>query len=377
MPSPSEPLIDERFEELAALLRDTRPLPPERLREHVRELAQAPAVERPRRRLRFEPRRVVLLATGLLVVTALAGGIGVLASRTPSGGVDDSEAASAGPTRVPRNAIGQSPVEQTLQRGGPATAQRDAATAAPEPVFEAATLPPARGRAQEYKAELSVRVDGVDELSATTAKAMQITRSLGGFVVSATYDAPGDAEGDSVLVVRVPVGRIQDAILRFSELGSILAQHITVADLQAQLNRQADAIATLERTIIRLETQLEDTTLPPEARERVRLRLLEARRSLDARQGANSQTKRRAATARVALTLTTRDEAVEPAPPADESGFGRTLRDALGLLAAMLTWSLAALIVASPLLVLVLLTLILVRLRRRAEERRLLERPAA
>jgi hypothetical protein len=371
MPSPSDPVLDERFEELAALLRDTRPRPPERLREHVRELAQAPVVERPeRRRLRFERRRLAPLAIAVLVTAALAGGIGLLASRTPgtSGGGD--EAASGG--SEPATAF------ESL-RQPPVTAQRDAAGAlrAQEPVQGAATLPPARGRAQEYKAELSVRVDGVDELSETTAEAMQITRSLGGFVVSATYDAPGDAEGDSVLVVRVPVGRIQDAILRFSDLGAILAQRISVADLQAQLNRQEDAIVALQRRIIRLETQLEDTSLSPETRERLRLQLLEARRSLTAREGANAQTKRRAATARVALTLTTREEASEPAPPPGENGLGGTLRDALDVLAAVLTWSLAVLIVASPLLVLVVLTLILWRLRRRAEERRLLERPAS
>jgi cytochrome bd-type quinol oxidase subunit 1 len=370
MPSPSEPLIDERFEELAALLRDTRPRPPERLREHVRELALTPVVERPARRFaRFDLRRLVPLATALLVVAALAGGIGVLASRTSSTTSGD-EAASGRPETAA--------AFESLERA-PGTAQRDAAGSAPAQEQEpgAATLPPARGRAQEYKAELSVRVDGVDELSETTGEAMQITRSLGGFIVSATYDAPGDAEGDSVLVVRVPVGRIQDAIVRFSELGTILAQRISVADLQGQLNRQEDAIAALRRTIVRLETQLEDTTLSPETRERLRLQLLEARRSLSAREGANAQTKRRAATARVALTLTTREEAAEPAPPPDENGFGGTLRDALEVLAAVLTWSLATLIVASPLLVLVVLTLILLRLRRRAEERRLLERPAS
>jgi hypothetical protein len=205
---------------------------------------------------------------------------------------------------------------------------------------------------------------------------MKITRSLGGYVVSASYDEPGDADGDSVLVVRVPIARVQDAILRFSQLGAILAQHISVADLQAQLDRQTDAIAALRRTIAKLETQLEDTTLTPEARERLKLRLIDARRTLTAREGGHAQTKRRAATARVALTLTTREEVVPTPPPSGESGLGKTLKDALGVLAAVLTWTLAALIVASPLLVLAALLAVGFRMRRRAEERRLLERPA-
>jgi hypothetical protein len=205
---------------------------------------------------------------------------------------------------------------------------------------------------------------------------MRITRSLGGYVVSARYDEPGDADGDSVLVVRVPVARVQTAIMRFSELGALLAQHISVADLQAQLDRQNDAIAALKRTIARLEIQLQDRDLDAETRERLKLQLLEAKRNLAAREGGHAQTKRRAATARVALTLTTREEAQPVAPAPEEDGFGATLRDALSVLAAILTWTLAALIVASPLLVLAALLLIAARMRRRAEERRLLERPA-
>jgi hypothetical protein len=62
--------------------------------------------------------------------------------------------------------------------------------------------------------------------------------------------------------------------------------------------------------------------------------------------------------------------------PGDDDGFGATLRDALDVLLAVVTWTLAALIVASPLILLLALLALAFRLRRRAEERRLLERPA-
>lgn len=353
MPSSPEPLPDERFEELAALLRDARPRPTEALRERVRELALAPSEPR----ARFGQRRLRVVAPALVIAAALAAGIGVLASRTTStGGGEEATSLRGEPVAgevVPRSA------DQTVREA-----------AAPD-----RALPPAARRAQEYRADLRVHVGGVQELSSLTSRAMQITRSLGGFVVSASYEQPGDGDGDSVLVVRVPVHRVQDAIYQFSRLGSILAQHVSVADLQAQLDRQADAIAALRRTIDRLETRLDDPTLSAEVRERLRLQLLDARRALDARQSGRSATKRRAATARVALTLTTRDEA-QPAPAPRKSDFERTLRDALSVLGAALTWVLAGLIVLSPAAALAALAFGLLRLRRRAEERRLLERPA-
>src|SRR4051812_50061747 len=82
MPSPSEPLIDERFRELAALLRDARPRPSERLREQVRELALAPPAA-PAHRLRV--RRLVPLAIAVAVTAAVAGGAALPAER--GGGV--------------------------------------------------------------------------------------------------------------------------------------------------------------------------------------------------------------------------------------------------------------------------------------------------
>jgi hypothetical protein len=302
-----------------------------------------------------------VLAPALVIAAALAAGIAVLASRMPGTGGGDDEAAA---------------VQTTPVFGAAEAAPRTADQTLRESAAPSQALPPAARRAQEYRADLRVHVGGVEELSSLTSRAMQITRSLGGFVVSASYEQPGDGDGDSVLVVRVPVRRVQDAIYQFSRLGSILAQHVSVADLQAQLDRQADAIAALRRTIVRLETRLDDPTLSPEVRERLRLQLLDARRALDARQAGRSATKRRAATARVALTLTTRDEA-QPAPAPRKSDFERTLRDALSVLGAALTWVLAGVIVLSPAFVLAALAFGLLRLRRRAEERRLLERPAA
>src|SRR3954454_5505252 len=101
MPSPSEPLIDERFRELAAQLRDARPRPSERLREQVRELALAPpAAPAPRLRVR----RLVPLAIAVAVTAALAGGAALLSTR---GGGEAAPDASFGAESAPANGAAQ------------------------------------------------------------------------------------------------------------------------------------------------------------------------------------------------------------------------------------------------------------------------------
>ena len=57
----------------------------------------------------------------------------------------------------------------------------------------------------------------------------------------------GRRGGTARLVVRVPIGRVQTAILRFSELGTILDQHVSVRDVQPRLDRRFARIAELRR----------------------------------------------------------------------------------------------------------------------------------
>ena len=72
----------------------------------------------------------------------------------------------------------------------------------------------------------------VEDLSRATQTAVRQTRNLGGYVAAANYST-GEAAGDSSLDLRVPAQNVQKAIARFTELGTILAQQISVADLQA------------------------------------------------------------------------------------------------------------------------------------------------
>jgi Domain of unknown function (DUF4349) len=258
---------------------------------------------------------------------------------------------------------------------GATTTEWSGAEAAAAPERQAVTRAPAPAprRAQDYRADLTILVDDVDELSAATQQAMRITRSLGGFVVSANYGKPVGEDGDSTLTVRVPVARVQEAIARFGDLGTIIAQNIAIRDLQGQLNRQTDSIASLRKTIGRIEKLLEDQSLRAETRARLEFQLDATRRQLAQQTSARAQTLRTARLSHVSLTLTTRDEGVV-VPPPPPSEFEQTLRDALRILGTVIAWTLATLIVLSPFIAIVAAAWLLSRAGRRRANAALLER---
>ena len=112
---------------------------------------------------------------------------------------------------------------------------------------------------QHYQAALTVRVDDLDALSPSTQKAMRIARALGGYVVSAKFNAA--KEGNSALVFKIPIGHVQQAIAKFSELGTIVAQNIQITDLQAQFNQLVKRIGALRVAIAKVDDKLADPSL--------------------------------------------------------------------------------------------------------------------
>jgi Domain of unknown function (DUF4349) len=365
-------MTEPAFDDLARKLQAARPEASDELRERVLGLARTePLQERPRR---FRLTSFLVPALGAATVVAFVA-VGVTTFRGPGGDPADREAAGGGADVAAAETVASLEAFDSAEEGAadsaapPAgTRQRSAAQGAP-----AETLPPSGNRLQEYRADLRVRVADLDELSETTAAAMRIARSLGGYVVSAQLTTPVGSDGDSELVVRVPVTKVQDAIARFSGLGVLVAQDIAIQDLQGQANRQDEQIEALRRTIATLERALEAPDLTPEERADLERRIANADRSLKQAQRARAATERRGSLARVGLTLTTREEgqALPPPPPGD---FEQTLRDALGALEQVVAWALAALIVASPFLALTALLVALEARRRRRAEERLLQR---
>ncbi|MBA3366677.1 MAG: DUF4349 domain-containing protein [Actinobacteria bacterium] len=236
----------------------------------------------------------------------------------------------------------------------------------------AAPLPPSGTRLQAYDANLRIRVRDNAALSSATRRAMQIARSLGGHVVSVSFNTPG-REGFAALRLRVPIGRVQTAVARFSSLGTLAGQQFRVEDLQREFNVRRDRMTKLRARIARLETALRNPSLSPEAKASLEAQLAGARQLLTRLSRTNRQTVRRASLATVSLALTSREEsAAVPEPP---GRIGRALRDAGTILAKEIAWVLYGLIVVAPLLLLGGLAFAAARVARRRGDRVLLERP--
>ena len=337
--------IDERYDEIVHGLR-ALPGAPAELRGRVLELAAVADTPRPPRRgLR------VALVFALLVVAAVAA-----ISLTSGGskpGVQKSASGGAASDRA-----------ETAQRA------RLAPTAKPSDNRALGlAIPP--GRLTEVHASLRVRVASVDRLSKATARAMKITRRLGGFVQSVDYGTPSGGNGDAYLTVRIPVAHVQQAVARFTALGTILSQHLSIRDLQDQANAEVLRILRLRQLAAELRAKLR-TQLTPEERVAVQARLDAVRGLLRAKTGQHAGTLRQGRLSTFQLELTTRKAAA--AAPSHPSRIGRAARHAFSALSTTIAGLLYALIVLSPLLVLAAAVLWGARYRRRRVEQRLLAR---
>jgi hypothetical protein len=346
--SPLE-LVDDRFEKLASELRALRPVPSDALRERVGALSRVEPAS-PRWTFRLPSRRVVLGLAGAALVASF-----VAASVT-------------GLTHSSQNQLSaQRPELKRAQHG--AGAQPDAGVgrvhaleAAPS-LLPAATraqnqlstdLPTATRRLQRYDATLRLRVKDVDALSNAARRAMNLSRSLGGYVASVHYATRGGTRGGATLVLRVPVANIQTALGELTSLGTILRQQTGILDVTRRADRES-------KQITKLEHRLAEAT--PEEAPAIRLKL----KTLRAK---HARLLRSARFARIVLSLTT--PAKHAAAPS--SRFDRTLDDAGSVLARELEILLYALVVAGPLLLLGGAAIAAGRAQRRRSDRRLLER---
>ncbi|HWG56646.1 MAG TPA: DUF4349 domain-containing protein [Gaiellaceae bacterium] len=344
--SPSEALLKE--------LRAAKPAAGEGLRERVREIAAQEPAREPFLR-RFGLRRFVLVAAPVTAVVAIAtaGVIGLSQEGTPVPGRGEGSA--------PQAARESAPAQDSAGGGA------DAMEAAPP--SGGAALPPTQGRLQRYDAQLTLRVDDVEELSAATQRAMRIARSLGGVVASVSYDSGTSEIGSAQLTLRVPIARVQQAVVQLSGLGTILGQRYGIEDLQPAADDLARQIEETQVRVAELQTQLRQTNLTDTERAVLRSRLAEARRQLADLRSALEGTRAEARLATIQLSLTT--EAILESPPAEKGALDRVVD--------ILRWEglalLYALVVAGPFLVVGLAVWLALRARRRREEARLLAQP--
>jgi hypothetical protein len=314
------------------------PAPPE-LRERVRAIAARDPQQSRRVRLRLRP-ALVAAAAGVVTVGVGAAVVNGLAGEgSPVRPEASRQADSAEKSSAPQ---GESWQALELRAAG------DARRAG------AATLPPG-SRLQRYEAFMRIRITERDGLSDATKQAIRDARQLGGYVVSVRYATPQDGRGDASLTLRVPISRVQEAIVRFTGLGTLVSQRISLDDIQPQADRLGRRISSLRSRIAELERK---GTLTPNER----AELAQARRALAGLLRARTAVVREGTYARVALELTARSPAEKQAAP---SRFDRFLDDAGSILAQELIVLLYALVIAGPFVLLGAAAFFTERARRR------------
>jgi hypothetical protein len=376
MPSPELIDFDRRFEQIVRELRASAPSAPETLRARVHELASAPAPERPLLR-RFGGRRAALVLVPVCLLGLVAGGL--VAGRGGGGGAPSAvPAGREQPLRTRREWQAAGTVTQAFDQlakppvalGG-VTHGSAAGGGASGKTFAPATLPPDRGRLQHYDVSLSLRVADQDALSKATNEAMQIARGFGGFVAGVEYSSAETTRGDALLTLRVPIGKIDQAIARFSKLGKIRAQHVSIQDLQATVNAQNRAILDTRKSIATLEEKLLDGSLPAARRLELQHQLAAQQSRLKALLGSRGSTVREGRLATVSLTFTT---AKRQAGVHHSGRIGRAAHDGVTLLARIGAGAVYVAILLGPLVALGLVLLVIGRAWRRRGESRLLAR---
>jgi negative regulator of sigma E activity len=353
--------FEREFEELA---RDLRALPaaaPQHVREHVRALGE-PARPRTLHDLvfMFSWRRSLLVLAPVCVLALVSAA--VIHGVVHSGGHSKETASAAQKldAQVHRGALEGS--------GGTTTTPPVFGQATPRTL--APTLPtPTPGRYQDYEASLTLRVKGVDTLHDRTAEATRLARSYGGFVASVDESSNG-GNGRSDLVLRIPVNRVEDAYFRLARLGTVTEQHLSIRDLDQVVQSQRRRIVQLKVLIARIGETLKSASLPADVRLRLELQRDAAKQELTRVAGSNKATLREASLSRISLTLTSQQAAATE--KGGTSRIERAARDAGSFLAGAGAVVLFALIVLSPLIVLVTAWIFGSRAYRRREERRLL-----
>jgi len=346
-----------------AELRASAPPAPERLRERVEAITAHEPRARASWREWLQPRRAVLVIAPAALAAMLAVAVGHGVFETPGQhetalSPPYAERAKSRPARVP--APTNPHRSGAFDRGGGASAQG---------LKGIAGAPPARGRKQDYRATLTVRLASVGRMSDAMKAAINATRRWGGYVVSAQYDVPG-RNGDAQLIVRIPVQHVQAAIQRFSNLGTLAAQDVSIRDVQGRLDDYTRQLASVAKLVAKTRAELLDPTLTRAERAVLEARLTRAQARGAYLRGERTRLARTASFATVTLNLTTR--AAAAAAPHKQGDVERTLRDAASILALELAYGVFALIVAAPFALLALLIWLGARVARRRADDRLL-----
>jgi uncharacterized protein DUF4349 len=262
MPATDTTDFEREFSELVAELRALPSAAPAPLRDRVRALGEPTQPDGFWDRMHsFAWRRAVLVLAPVCV-------LGVLGAAVVHG------LANSGPPQPAVVANGSARVPNSESAG-------DLGLAPP-------LLGPNANRYQDYEAWMRVRVKDFDALSDQTNEASRIARSLGGYVASVEESSNGGS-GQSDLVLRVPVAHVEQALVRLTQLGTVVERHMSIRDLEQVVAQQRARMLKLKVFIARATETLAGD-LPADVRLRLQLQLAEAKRNLARTTAANKAT---------------------------------------------------------------------------------------
>jgi Domain of unknown function (DUF4349) len=333
-------------------LRASRPAAPADLRARVREIAAREAAVAPSPfaslRRRLPERRLVLVAlpAAATIAIAAAGVVGLVRSDAPTQALTE---------------------ELTRDMATPESATPPAITLGATDQTQRSGAAPADDRAQRTSAILTVEVADSDGVSDAAQKALDLTRRLGGHVVSASVVTGEGA--NAAITVRVPSARVQEAVVQLSALGEIVSQQVSIEDLQATLDQLERRERSVRAQIAVLVARLDSEVLDEETRARLETRLQNLRSELRGLRSGQSGIRAEARMSTIQLTVVTPEASGGIAP---ESRLDRTLDEALNVLVWEGVIALAIAIVAAPFALFAVALWLSRRFYRRREEDRLL-----
>jgi hypothetical protein len=328
-------------------------------------LASPPATSR--RAVSWRPRPLAAVGGVAALAVCLVGIVALLGpgDHGPSLG---GQTAATSSLHVPSVEDSAAPAK-TFRHAQTGAAPGVSGTASPPAIVPA----PATGRLQDYQAWMRLRVTGTTRLSQVAQRSISLTRGFGGYVTRSDVNVQGTRSGTAEVDVHIPIARVQDAIARFSSLGVIVGQHVSVADLQSGYDAAQRHAESLRHSLALIEIRLADPKVTPEQHLALLAQRERARHALAGATRTTSELTARGAYARLDLAFST---GAKPAAIIrhEDSRFTKALERVGGILETAAIGALYALLLGGPVLLLVALVLLGRRLRRRRNERALLAR---
>jgi len=348
--------IDERYGTLVGELRSGEATASPELRERVRAIAKREP-ERPGARFRSRlPRRTAFVFVPVCALAAVAVAVGFFTS----GGSE--KTALDGHERVSKVPSSPSPFK-------PATGSAQLPfTGRADTKRTPGALAPSGSRHQLYSVDLRLRVS---DLSETTKRAIQLTRGWGGYVLSVDSGA-NQKSGDAYLTLRIPITKVQTALARLTSLGTIVANHVSIQDIQGQLNQRYGQMADLRAQIAKLRARLTDTSLTESQRAFIAAAIARRQATIVRLQDVQTAQKTRASFATVALELETKKAAV--VVPSKPGRIGEALHNIGRVLVTEAEILLYVLLIGAPFVILAALLWMGRRSFRRRSDEELLAR---